>query len=61
MIGFSELLQSETAGRMSSEQREYLGTIQRNGEHLLGLISDLLDLTKVDLGLLELENRAFDL
>lgn len=60
VLGYSELLQaSET--QLQDEDLEFLGTIKANGQQLLSLINDLLDLTKVDLGMLELEHRPLDI
>ena len=55
IIGFSELLQSGSAGELNEGQREFLTTAIRNSRHLLQLINDLLDLAKVDAGRMELQ------
>ncbi len=57
VIGFTEIL-SDTG--LSLEQNEYVGIIRQCGETLLSLINDILDFTKVDAGLMELENIDFD-
>lgn len=59
VLGFSELLLH--APNLTPEQREYLGIIGRSGEHLLGLINDVLDLSKIEAGRLELMPEVFDL
>lgn len=58
IIGMSDLL-SETS--LSEEQRKYVDIFRRAGENLLSLINDLLDLSKVEAGRLELEKADFDL
>ena len=54
IIGFSELLQTGSAGELGDTQREFVTTVVRNSHHLLQLINDLLDLAKVDAGRMEL-------
>ncbi|MBF0505776.1 MAG: CHASE domain-containing protein [Nitrospirae bacterium] len=53
IIGFSSILLNEWAGPMTSEQKENLTTILRSGEHLLSLINDVIDVSKVESGSLE--------
>lgn len=53
--GFSELMLDGLAGELSEPQREYLNHIQLSGQHLLSLINDILDLSKVEAGLMELD------
>ncbi|MEO6527398.1 MAG: PAS domain S-box protein [Gemmatimonadaceae bacterium] len=57
IIGFSEVLRDGLAGKMSDQQRSFAGDILRSGQHLLSLINDILDLSKVEAGkmLLDLE------
>ena len=59
ILGFSDLL--ARSGETSSEQRDKLAIINRSGEHLLQMINDVLDLSKIDAGRVELEPEAFDL
>jgi len=54
ILGFSELLDEQLAGVTSERQKRYLGNIREAGEHLLGLINEVLDLSKVEAGRLEL-------
>jgi len=62
VIGFSEiLLNGIHGGRLSPEQRDALETISRNGRHLLSLVNDVLDLSKVDAGRMELHLAPVDL
>ncbi len=55
IIGFSEVMRDGLTGPLTGEQREYLGDIWRSGRHLLRLINDILDLSKVEAGMMELE------
>ena len=48
IIGFSSLLQDGLAGKMNEKQHDYVGIIIQSGNHLLGLINDLLDLVRID-------------
>jgi PAS domain S-box-containing protein len=54
IIGFSELLQGQGFGPLTERQTRYLGHIHQSGKHLLQLISDILDLSKVEAGKLVL-------
>jgi signal transduction histidine kinase/CheY-like chemotaxis protein len=54
ILGFSELLREQLAEAMSERQRRYLANIHGAGEHLLALINDILDLSKVEAGRMEL-------
>jgi signal transduction histidine kinase len=55
IIGFSEVLQDELFGKLNEKQREYVTHIRESGRHLLALINDVLDLSKVESGKMELE------
>ena len=55
IIGFAELLHDEKVGRVSGEQKEYLGDVLTSGRHLLQLINDVLDLSKVESGKMEFQ------
>ncbi len=61
IIGFSELMVNEKVGPVSEEQKEYLGDILTSARHLLQLINDVLDLTKVEAGKMEFRAEALDL
>ena len=61
VIGFSEALKDGLVGDMSDIQREYIGDIFTSGQHLLSLINDILDLSKVEAGMMELELEAVEL
>jgi signal transduction histidine kinase len=55
IIGFSEALKDGLVGEMTDSQREYTGDIFASGQHLLSLINDILDLSKVEAGMMTLE------
>jgi two-component system sensor histidine kinase/response regulator len=55
VIGFSEVLEDELFGQLNTKQHEYVANILFSGRHLLDLINDILDLSKVEAGKLELE------
>jgi GAF domain-containing protein len=61
IIGFSEVLNERMFGELNEKQAEYLKDIHASGEHLLSLINDILDLSKVEAGRMELELTDFDL
>jgi PAS domain S-box-containing protein len=55
IIGFSEVLQDRYFGELNEKQADYVNDILESGKHLLSLISDILDLSKIEAGKLELE------
>jgi len=59
IIGFSEMLLSSNYGNLSNKQREYLNNIAVSGKHLLRLVNDILDLSKVESGNIELRYEKF--
>jgi PAS domain S-box-containing protein len=59
IIGFSEVLQDQMFGPINEKQQEYVNNILTSGRHLLSLINDILDLSKVESGKMELEPSAF--
>ncbi|MFC2001468.1 ATP-binding protein [Chloroflexota bacterium] len=61
IIGFSELMLDGVPGRINREQRQCLNDILSSGQHLLNLINDILDLSKVESGKMELRLRNFSL
>jgi len=61
IIGFSEVLSERMFGDVNDKQAEYLADILESGRHLLALINDILDLSKVEAGRMELEPAEFDL
>jgi signal transduction histidine kinase len=60
VLGYSEMLGLGVYGPLEQEQADTLAKIQRNGEHLLALINDLLDFSKLEAGKLELDDQVFD-
>jgi signal transduction histidine kinase/HAMP domain-containing protein/predicted transcriptional regulator with HTH domain len=60
IIGFSEVLLERLFGELNTKQDDYLKDIFASGKHLLGLINDILDLSKVEAGRMELEPSTFD-
>jgi len=61
VIGFSEVLLNKTFGSINTKQEEYLNDIADSGRHLLSLINDILDLSKVEAGKEELNLSGFSL
>ncbi len=60
VIGFSELMTDPNFGDLSPRQREFLSDIRDSGEHLLALINDILDLSKIEAGKLEVHREDAD-
>ena len=61
VIGFSEVLLERMFGELNERQDEYLRDILSSGRHLLELLNDILDLSKVEAGRMELEPSTFSL
>jgi signal transduction histidine kinase len=62
IIGFSEMMRQEVLGPLGSDQyRAYANDIHESGTHLLEIINDFLDLSKAEVGKLELHEEVFDL
>jgi signal transduction histidine kinase len=61
IIGFSEVLSEKMLGELNEKQEEYLKDIYASGQHLLSLINDILDLSKIEAGRMELELSDFHL
>lgn len=59
VIGYSEMLLEGIAGDLNDEQRDYLSTIMEKGESLLGLISQLLDLSRIESGNMRMNRERF--
>ena len=61
VIGFSEVLIEGMFGEMNEKQLDYVQDIHSSGRHLLSLINDILDLSKIEAGRMELEVTTFNL
>jgi signal transduction histidine kinase len=61
IIGFSEVMLERMFGELTDKQDEYLNDILSSGRHLLSLINDILDLSKIEAGRMELELTDFNL
>jgi PAS domain S-box-containing protein len=59
ILGFSQLM--GRTGSLNTQQQEYLQAIARSGEHLLGLINDVLEMSKIEAGKITLNEQSFDL
>ncbi|HWE11033.1 MAG TPA: ATP-binding protein [Solirubrobacteraceae bacterium] len=60
VIGFSELMHTGRTGPLSKRQREFLGIIRASADHLLTLINEVLDLSKIESGHMRLDPEAID-
>jgi GAF domain-containing protein len=61
IIGFSEVMLTDMFGQLNPKQREYQEDVLSSGQHLLTLINDILDLSKIEAGRMELEVTTFSL
>ncbi len=61
IIGFSEVLSDRMFGELNEKQADYMKDIHESGRHLLSLINDILDLSKIEAGRMDLELSTFDL
>ena len=62
IIGFSEILSQELFGRLENEkQAEYVNLIRDSGQHLLAVVNDILDMSKIETGRFELIPEPFDI
>jgi signal transduction histidine kinase len=61
IIGFSQVMRDRMVGDLTAKQEEYLDDVISSGNHLLSLINDVLDLSKVEAGQVELEVAPFSL
>lgn len=60
IIGFSEILRDGLIGQLADKQKVYVNDIFESGQHLLSLINDVLDLSKIEAGRMELEGEMID-
>jgi len=61
IIGFSELLGEEVKGPLNTDQKRYVGHIHKDGQHLLALINEILDLSKIEAGKMVLNREMLEL
>jgi signal transduction histidine kinase len=61
VIGFSDVLSREMFGKLNDRQRGYVGDINTSGQHLLSLINDILDLSKIEAGRMDLDVQNVEL
>jgi PAS domain S-box-containing protein len=61
VIGFSEVLEDRTFGQLNEKQMRYVGHVLTSGRHLLQLINDILDLSKVESGKMRLDVEPLDI
>jgi PAS domain S-box-containing protein len=59
ILGFSQLMEGDA--NLTAEQQDNMGIINRSGEHLLALINDVLEMSKIEAGRLTVEENSFDL
>jgi PAS domain S-box-containing protein len=59
IVGFSDLLAEGTPGQLNDKQKRFVNHIKQGSAHLLQLINDILDLSKIEAGQLELRNEEF--
>jgi len=57
VIGYAQILNRESS--LTTKQKEYLSIIQNSGEHLLNLINEILEMTKIEIGKISLKNEEF--
>ena len=61
VIGFADILAEETFGSLNDKQQRYVGNISKSGRHLLSLINDILDLSKIEAGKMTLHPEEFEI
>jgi signal transduction histidine kinase len=61
ILGFSEMIERQIFGEVGARYVEYASLIRRSGTHLLGLVNDLLDLSKIEAGRYDLVKEEFDI
>jgi len=60
VIGFADVLKNEASGKLNDRQREYVDDIASSGRHLLRMINDILDMSKIESGKFPLIEEVFD-
>ncbi len=61
ILGFSDLLDDSSFGELSEQQREFVHDIRDSGEHLLELINDILDLSKIEVGKMKIDRQDVEI
>jgi signal transduction histidine kinase len=61
VIGFSEILLEESMGDLNDTQKKYVSNISKSGKHLLEIINEILDLSRIESGKIEIHREKFDL
>jgi len=61
IIGFSSIILDEWLGPINAEQKENISTVLRSGKHLLSLINDIIDVSKIESGMIEPYYESFDI
>ncbi|MEJ1402795.1 MAG: hybrid sensor histidine kinase/response regulator [Candidatus Sedimenticola sp. (ex Thyasira tokunagai)] len=61
IIGFTGMMLQGVSGELNEEQEDNLNRVYRSGQHLLGLISDVIDISKIEAGRIEVFPQHFDL
>ena len=59
ILGFTDLLRGQFFGALNDKQMDYTRQLEKSGKHLLSLINDLLDITKIDAGAMEVKTETF--
>jgi len=59
IIGFAEVLKDKTCGELNTEQEDFVKDIHSSGQHLLQMINDILDLSKIEAGKMSLQYESF--
>lgn len=59
IIGFSDILRARLTGRLNEKEMRFVENIHSSGEHLLGLVNDILDLSKIEAGRMEMNPERF--
>ena len=61
IIGFSQVLERQISKKLSDKQLDYFNTIKESGNHLLEMVNDILDLSKIEAGKIELNMAPFNI
>jgi PAS domain S-box-containing protein len=61
IIGYTQFLQLEKSGTLNEKQKQYIDYIIRSGDHLLEMVNDILDLSKIEAGKIKIDKKVFDL